>query len=235
VTFRTLLIDPPWTYHTWSPKGNRAADKYETQSSRWIERLPVEDVMERTCTVLLWATNPLMPEAFRVLQAWGVEYKTALTWVKMSRAAAPRIGMGYHARACTEHLLVASRGNAGAPEVERRPPGVFFCPIGEHSAKPSFQYDIAEGYPGPYLELFSRPRDGGLFPARPGWTFLGDAVDGRDMREALRDLATCTGIQEMDMARGIGGKRGLGRCECKSQDPNHQAEGSDQIRLFEEQ
>jgi hypothetical protein len=31
--------------------------------------------------------------------------------------------------------------------------------------------------------------DGGLFGPRPGWTFLGSAVDGQDMGDALRDLA----------------------------------------------
>lgn len=188
--FKTILADPPWTYQTFSPKGNRAEDHYATQGTEWICSLPVADVVEKNAILLLWATNPLLPDAFRVLECWGFTYKTMLTWVKMTRAAAPRIGMGYHARACTEHLLVAGRGDCGAPVVSKRPPGVMFCPIGKHSAKPDFQYDLAENYPGPWLEMFHRPRDGGLFPTRENWTFTGNECEGGlDMREALLRLA----------------------------------------------
>lgn len=187
--FRTILADPPWEYLSWSPKSNRAATHYPTQQTGWVERLAIDSIAERDCTLLMWATNPKFPDAFRVLDAWGFEFKTMLTWVKMSRAAAPRIGLGYHARACTEHLIVASRGHAPAPEVSNRPAGVIFCPIGEHSRKPEFQYDLAENYPGPYVELFHRPRGGLLFPPREGWTFLGNEVTGNDIAVDLRALA----------------------------------------------
>lgn len=194
-----ILADPPWRFRNWSmedqaklgEKWGRANGRplYTLMDTEAIAALPVQTVAQKDCTLLLWATNPLMPEAFRVLEAWEFTFKTMLTWVKMSRATAPRIGLGYHARACTEHLLVASRGNPGAPPVDKRPCGVVFNPIGAHSAKPDFQYTLAENYPGPWLELFHRPRDGGLFPPRPGWTFLGDEVDGLDMRDALQALA----------------------------------------------
>ena len=128
-----------------------------------------------------------------MIEAWGFEYKSLITWVKMSRPGVPRIGLGFHARACTEHLLIATRGNPGAPAPSERPNGVFFCGVGEHSAKPEYQYDIAEGYGGPYLELFHRPRDG-MFAPREGWRFLGDAVDGLDIREALVGLASREGL-----------------------------------------
>lgn len=189
VRFKTILCDPPWEYVQWSPKSNRAATHYTTQGTRFICRLPVEEVADRDCTLLLWATNPKFPDAFRVLEAWGFEFKSMMTWAKMSRAAAPRIGLGYHARACTEHLIIATRGNAPAPAPGERPNGLIFCPPEEHSAKPDFQYDLAENYPGPYLEMFHRPRSGGLFPPREGWTFIGNEVDGQDIREALLGLA----------------------------------------------
>ena len=185
--FRTILADPPWQFLSWSEKGQErgAAGHYATQSTRWVSRLPVEHVAEKDCTLLLWAVNPRLPDAFAVMEAWGFEFKSMLTWVKMSRAAAPRIGLGYHARSCTEHLMVGACGKAPAPQVGDRPNGVFFCPPGEHSAKPDYQYTLAEHYPGPYLELFHRPRAGGLFEPRVGWTFLGNGVDGCDIRDAL--------------------------------------------------
>lgn len=185
--FGTILADPPWHYFNQNCQGG-LTQHYGTLSNSAIEALPVRDVAARDCTLLLWATNPKLPDAFAVLDAWGFEYKTMLTWVKMSAATAPRIGLGYHLRGATEHLLIGTRGEPGIPAPDRRPCSVLFNPIGAHSAKPEAQYDIAEGYPGPYLELFHRPRPG-LFPPRPGWVFLGDQATGNDMADDLRALA----------------------------------------------
>jgi N6-adenosine-specific RNA methylase IME4 len=187
VRFKTILADPPWEYKLWSPKGNRAEAHYPTQDSNWIERLPVNEVADKNCTLLLWAVNPRLPDAFKVVEAWGFEFKSMMTWVKMSRAACPRIGLGYHARACTEQLIIATKGKPSAPPVDKRPMGALFHPIGKHSAKPECQYDLAENYAGPYLEMFHRPRNG-MFPPRDGWVFTGNEVDGLDMGEALRRL-----------------------------------------------
>jgi N6-adenosine-specific RNA methylase IME4 len=189
VKFGCLLADPPWKFRVWgSAMGSRTAETfYPTEETGWIEGLPIREVAAKDCTLLLWATNPHLPDAMRVIKAWGFEYKTMITWMKMRAAAAPRIGLGYHARSCTEHLMIASRGNPGAPPEDRRPCGAFFCPRGEHSAKPDYQYDIAELYAGPYLELFHRPR-GGMFGPREGWHFLGNEVSGRDIRDDLNDL-----------------------------------------------
>jgi N6-adenosine-specific RNA methylase IME4 len=129
-----------------------------------------------------------LPDALEVLKAWGWKYSTMITWVKMQAPGVPRIGLGYRARGCTEHLMIATRGNVPAPPTDRRPNSVMFCPRSEHSRKPEFQYDLAECYPGPYCEIFARPQEG-LFGPRPGWTQLGNAVDGRCITEALPELA----------------------------------------------
>ncbi len=190
--FSTILCDPPWSFSCWSEKSNgRGApgSHYQTREGGWVKGLPIGDVAARDCTLLLWATNPNLPLAFETLQAWGFSYSSMITWVKMARPGIPRIGLGYHARGCTEQLLIATKGSPRAPAPSVRPASVIFCPPGEHSRKPAVQYEIAEGYAGPWLELFHRPRDGGLFPPRPGWTFAGDAVDGLDMVEALGRLS----------------------------------------------
>lgn len=209
--FKTILADPPWSYVYYSSvhKKTRAEDYYPTEGTDWICSLPVAEIAAKDSTLLLWATNPKLPDAFRVIEAWGYEYKTMLTWVKMSRAAAPRMGMGYHARCCTEHLLVATKGSPGVPPGDRKPTGVFFCPIDRHSAKPDYQYDIAEGYGGPHLEMFCRPKDGGLFGyGRPGWVHTGNECPGNlDMRDALTRLAAQE-TSEAELARlaGQGGR-----------------------------
>lgn len=198
--YRTILADPPWRFKNWgmdeqAKRGEAWARRngrspYDCMDTSDICKLPVVDVAERDCTLLLWATNPKLEDAFEVIRAWGFTYRTMLTWVKMHRAAAPRIGLGYHARSATEHLLVAARGDAPAPDVACRPCSALFHPIGAHSAKPDLQYEIAEGYPGPYLEMFHRPRSGGLIDmSRPDWTYTGNEVTGRDIVLDLRDLA----------------------------------------------
>lgn len=182
--FGCLVIDPPWEFSLWGrDTGSRSAEShYHTHGTDWICDLPVFDLAAKDSTLLLWTTNPRLPDAFRVLAAWEFRYVTTITWVKMARAACPRIGLGYHARGATEQLVIAQRGNAPAPEVSRRPTGVIFCPRGAHSAKPDFQYEIAEGYPGPYVEVFSRR-------FRDGWSSIGDHCDGLDIRESIRRLA----------------------------------------------
>lgn len=192
MNFPVILADPPWRYETYSERGTgkSAAKHYATEGAEYIASLPVPEVAAKDCTLLLWATNPLLPDAFSVLQAWGFTYKSLITWVKMSRLGAVRMGTGYQVRGCTEQILIATRGKPAAPPPGDRPLGVVFHPAGEHSRKPDFQYELAENYPGPYLEMFCRPRAAGLFePGRPGWVHTGLECDGLDMREALARLA----------------------------------------------
>ena len=32
--------------------------------------------------LFLWVTNPLLPDALKVVESWGFEYKTNLVWIK---------------------------------------------------------------------------------------------------------------------------------------------------------
>jgi N6-adenosine-specific RNA methylase IME4 len=55
----------------------------------------------------LWATDPLLPRAFELIQAWGFEYKTVgFYWVKLNTAAKHDAdyftGLGYWTRADPE-------------------------------------------------------------------------------------------------------------------------------------
>ncbi len=189
--FRLILADPPWPFEVWSDAGNgRSAEHhYRTMTLDDIAALPVAEVAARDSALLLWATWPRLGAAMSVIEAWGFGYNTGIPWLKMAARGVPRIGLGYRFRNCSELLLLGIRGNVPAPETGDRLPGAIFCPRGEHSAKPDYQYEIAEGYAGPYLELFHRPRNG-MFPPREGWTFLGNEATGRDIAEDLRLLAT---------------------------------------------
>jgi N6-adenosine-specific RNA methylase IME4 len=128
-----------------------------------IAALPVRDVAHKDVVLFLWATNPLMREAFDVMAAWGWKYKTLLTWEKVNAC-----GMGYWFRGVTEHLLVGVRGKI--PAFRSREKNLFRARRRKHSEKPEEAFALIEAVsPGPRLELFARR-------ARPGWTVWGNEV-----------------------------------------------------------
>jgi hypothetical protein len=60
-------------------------------------------------------TDPLLPRAFELIQAWGFEYKTVgFYWVKLNTAAKHDAdyftGLGYWTRANPEQCILATRG-----------------------------------------------------------------------------------------------------------------------------
>jgi N6-adenosine-specific RNA methylase IME4 len=66
--------------------------------------MPVTSIVhDDGCVLWLWTTNHFMPHAFAVLDRWGFEHKTILTWVK------PGMGLGDWLRGNTEHCRVRSK------------------------------------------------------------------------------------------------------------------------------
>jgi N6-adenosine-specific RNA methylase IME4 len=93
-----------------------------------------------------------MREAFQVLDAWGFEQKTILTWAK------ERMGMGDWLRGQTEHCLLAVRGKPIVTLTNQTT--LLHAPKRAHSQKPVEFYDLVELLcPAPrYADLFSRYR-----------------------------------------------------------------------------
>jgi N6-adenosine-specific RNA methylase IME4 len=162
--FATIVIDPPWD---WADEGDqdqfgRARPDYGTMTIDELERLPVADLADVDCHLYLWITNRSLPKGFRLLEAWGFRYVTALTWIK------PSFGMGNYFRGQTEHVLFAVRGSQ--PLLRRDASTVFHAPRGPqgHSSKPPEFLALVESCsPGPYVEMFARS-------ARDGWAMWGE-------------------------------------------------------------
>ena len=167
--YSVIMADPPWHFATRSAKGvtaKGAGGQYATMSLEEIMRLPVASLAAPDCLLWLWATNPMLPQAFDVLAAWGFTFKTAGHWVKRTRHGKLAFGTGYIFRCAGEPYLIGTRGG---PRTTRSVRSVIEGPVREHSRKPDEAFAAAEALlPGARrLELFSRQ-------AREGWTVWGN-------------------------------------------------------------
>lgn len=160
--YRVIVADPPWPYEIrQEDPSHRAAFPYPTMSIAEICALDVGGIAHADCILWLWTTNHHMRQAFDVVEAWGFQQKTILTWAKN------RIGYGDWLRGQTEHCLMCVRGK---PIVEVGAISTLLpAPVGRHSEKPDTFYELVEQIcPAPrYAELFQRR-------ARPNWDGHGD-------------------------------------------------------------
>lgn len=154
--YSVIVVDPPWSYGRDTGRTRTAEHHYQTiganggevnrKTGAGVENIvaatPVTSWAAQACHLYLWVTNPKLPFAFAMLNDWGFEYKTTLTWVKTKADGSPHGGgMGWFYRGATEHVLFAVKGNKGIPSALRKPNVVLAPPTG-HSAKPVAFYDL---------------------------------------------------------------------------------------------
>jgi N6-adenosine-specific RNA methylase IME4 len=164
--YGVIYADCPWLYHN-KPMGDvaRAVEEhYPTMPLDDIKALKIPAA--RNCALFSWATVPMMPEAIEVMNAWGLTYKSMITWVK------DKWGIGYWVRSQCEHLLIGTRGNIPAPAPGDQLPAFIEAPRRGHSEKPDvFAQEIAKLFPNVRkVEMFARK-------ARPGWDVWGNEVN----------------------------------------------------------
>lgn len=158
--YRVITVDPPWQYEKRVEDAtHRAALTYPDMTTDEICALPVGDRAHEDCILWLWTTNAHMRDAFKVMDAWGFQQKTILTWAK------DRMGTGDWLRGKTEHCLMGVRGR---PLVQLTNQTTLLAgDVREHSRKPESFYEMVDGLcPGSKLELFARE-------AREGWHIWG--------------------------------------------------------------
>lgn len=166
-----IMADPPWHFRQFSAKGYRknAGNHYGLMSMDAIKEMRVADLCRPDAILWLWATNPMLPQAFSVLEAWGFQFKTAGHWVKRTRHGKLAFGTGYVLRSAGEPFLI---GTIGKPKAARNVRSVVEAKVREHSRKPDEAYAAAEAmmpHALSRLDMFSREE-------RPGWDAFGDEV-----------------------------------------------------------
>jgi N6-adenosine-specific RNA methylase IME4 len=181
--FQVFYLDPPWKYDN-SGLGGSAENHYRT---RTVDEMSAElrglDFASRTatdCVLFLWATNPILPDALRLIDELGFEYKTNLVWVKNK----PTYGkLGFYVYGQHELLLIATQGSM-LPK-GKKPTSVIHADVKDHSRKPEEAYKIIDQmYPNTRkCELFGRKK-------HEGWEVWGDQVSEETRFEGPKQRAT---------------------------------------------
>lgn len=172
--YSIIYADPPWTYKASGGKKSArglAKQHYNTMSLEDIMMLPVQEIVADNCALFLWTTLPKIPEAIKVIEAWGFSYfSAAFVWVKRGRTGKDAVGMGYWTRANPEICLLAFKGRMKPQRHDIRQ--LLYAPARKHSEKPGEARDKIVQLVGdlPRIELFARQR-------APGWDAWGDEVD----------------------------------------------------------
>ncbi len=164
--YPVYYLDPPWKFGVRSEATGReksAENHYPTMTTEEIVALLAPMLGgAHPAVAFVWATNPMLPDGLRVLEACGFAYVHHWIWDKEIA------GTGYWGRDRHELLLIGRRGEIAAPLPGTQPETVYRERKGPHSAKPAwFAETIERLYPGiAKIELFCRA-------PRPGWDVWG--------------------------------------------------------------
>jgi N6-adenosine-specific RNA methylase IME4 len=185
--YSIIYADCPWTHSDKNSHGKRGAiHKYNVMTLKDICELPVQNIAADDCTLFMWATAPLIPEALKTMDAWGFKYKTVgFTWIKTCKNdhSKTRKNLGHYTRGNAEFVLIGRRGKM-LSRVDKGVSSVIISPQLKHSQKPAKARErIVQLYGDlPRVELFARE-------TAPGWISIGDGIDGQDIREVLGGMA----------------------------------------------
>ena len=177
--YRLIYADPEWSYGDSGTRGG-VDHHYKTLTVDELCDLGVGALAAPDAALFMWATWPTLPDALRVITAWGFTYKTlAFAWVKLNKKApSDFVGLGHWSRANTEPCLLATRGKIKREAKDVRQVildeghDTLFAPVGRHSAKPPEARARIERLMGPTeakIELFARERV-------PGWDAWGNEI-----------------------------------------------------------
>lgn len=182
--YRVFLVDYPWSYGNRLPSGSGVEDHYPALPIDEGCKLPVAAHATKNAVMFFWVTAPmlyyatdgLVPDAYRLLRAWDFTPKTGMVWDKVQHVFGSYVSIRH------EHLIIATRGSCTPDRPTPMIDSVQTIRRGDvHSAKPEdFRKHIERLYDGPYLELFARERV-------EGWTAFGN-----DARLWAEDAARAT-------------------------------------------
>ena len=211
-TYEIIYADPPWRYSAKKVQG-AAENHYPTMSIDELCALPVAELAAKDSALFMWATFPQLPEALRLIRAWGFTYKSvAFVWLKKNKKADSWFyGLGFWTRANAEVCLLATKGHPKRQAADIHQ--FIISPIEAHSKKPDETRDKIVALMGdrPRVELFARQTP-------PGWDVWGNEVEptaglwhhgapakseilwGEEEQQNERTFAVCGKTSDMELA-----------------------------------
>ncbi|MDR0643692.1 MAG: DNA methyltransferase [Treponema sp.] len=183
--YKIIYADPPWKYLWGTGKngGHFAPEKhYQTMTTDEICKLNVKKLRDKNCALFLWATMPALPDAFKVMEAWGFKYKTcAFSWVKIKINGEPLRGMGSYTKSNIEICLLGMHGYIKS--IDKTVPQIVMHSRMGHSVKPPVVRDRIVQLFGDItrIELFSRQKIS-------GWDAAGFGIDGISLQDKIEML-----------------------------------------------
>ena len=178
--YKTIIADPPWsfsnTFLSTDKNYGTAIKEYPTMKLSKIKEMPIENISEKDCVLLLWSTWPQLENSLTVQAEWGFKYITGFPYIKITDISKTlfgeyelktKFGIGFWSRGCSEILLICKKGQPKLPTFDFTG---LLSPNLHHSRKPVDLYHYAETLEGPYLELFARRK-------REGWDSFGNEIE----------------------------------------------------------
>ena len=174
--YNIIYIDPPWKYNSRTNHktrfGGGACGHYDLMSMDKIKALPIPDLADDNCALLMWCTFPYLDKQIQLFEHWGFKYKTVgFTWVKTNpKSGTPFFGIGHYMKSNSEICLLGIKGKM--KPVSNKVSSIIISPRREHSRKPDEARDrIVELFGDiPRLEMFARTKT-------EGWDVLGNEID----------------------------------------------------------
>lgn len=173
--YGVIYADPAWEFNNKKTGGSMksgAAANYSTMTLDDLKALPVQEIADDDCALVMWWVGSQPQEALDLVKSWGFELKTmtGFVWTKLTRNNKQFFGMGYWTRAGAECCIIAVKGKPKPASHNVR--SVVSSVVGKHSEKPAEIRDhIVELFGDvPRIELFARQR-------AEGWDAWGDEVE----------------------------------------------------------
>jgi len=160
-----IYADPPWKYK-FAQFSDVAIKDYKTLDVDQIinygieGKLLKEEYFNKNAVLFLWATNPKLVEALKVMYGWGFEYKTNICWDKIKPTSST---MGKWLLGRHELLLIGTKGSLPPPSPDKKIESIYQEEKTRHSQKPEYFVKLIENWyrlpeDSKYLQLFARDK-----------------------------------------------------------------------------
>ena len=174
--YKIIYADPPWQFNNKNTGGSMksgAENQYKVMGIDDIKKLPINEIADDNCVLIMWYVGSQPQEAIDLVKAWGFTLKNmnGFVWVKLTKKLLAFFGMGFWTRAGSESAIIAIKGKP--KPLNKNVRAVRHEVIGKHSEKPAvFRNDIVDLCGDlPRVELFARQK-------ADGWDSWGNEIDG---------------------------------------------------------